>query len=177
MPTAEGQPLDTSELSYLDANWRAASILYEHLPNLRLWVVNVVDRMKLEFDRVHPHGLSDGNYDSLFTKDRPVIFDFHGYPWLIHRLTSSRTNRNLYVRGYIEEGTITTPFDLRVQNKVDRFHLVQDVVDRVPQLGTKGAYLKQWVQDKLVQHKRYIHQHGQDLPEILNWKWKREAQG
>lgn len=153
----------------------AVSILREHLPELKIRVVNVVDLMKLQSSSEHPHGLNDEDYDSIFTKDKHIIFNFHGYPWLVHRLTYRRTNRNLHVRGYKEEGTITTPFDLRVQNDIDRFHLVIDVIDRLPQLGSKGDYLKQQLKDKLVEHKHYVNKHGKDLPEILNWKWKTQV--
>ena len=150
----------------------AVSIMREHLPDLKIRVVNVVDLMKLQPRSEHPHGLSDIDFDQLFTKDKPVIFAFHAYPWLIHRLTYRRTNHdNIHVRGYKEEGTITTPFDMTVLNDMDRFHLVMDTIDRLPQTGDKGIYLKQQLKDKLIEHKQYIDKNGEDLPEIRNWKW------
>jgi xylulose-5-phosphate/fructose-6-phosphate phosphoketolase len=150
----------------------AVSLLRAELPALKIRVVNIVDLMKLVPPTEHPHGLSDPDFDILFTKDKPVIFAYHGYPWLIHRLCYRRTNhKNLHVRGYKEEGTITTPFDMSVLNDMDRYHLAGDVIDRLPQLGAKAAYLKQHLRDKLFQHKAYIREHGIDMPEVLNWKW------
>jgi xylulose-5-phosphate/fructose-6-phosphate phosphoketolase len=150
----------------------AVSILRERLPALKVRVVNVVDLMKLQPASEHPHGLSDDDFDSLFTRDKPVIFAFHAYPWLIHRLTYRRHNHeNLHVRGYKEEGTITTAFDMTVLNDLDRFHLVIDAINRLPQTGSEGAYLKQQLLDKLIEHKQYICRYGQDMPEIRNWRW------
>ena len=150
----------------------AVSILREKLPDLKIRVVNVVDLMKLQPESEHPHGLNDKDFDALFTKNKPVIFAFHAYPWLIHRLTYRRTNHhNIHVRGYKEEGTITTPFDMTVLNQLDRFDLVQDVIDRLPQLEDKAAYLKQEMKDKLIEHASYIRKNGIDMPEIRNWKW------
>jgi xylulose-5-phosphate/fructose-6-phosphate phosphoketolase len=153
----------------------AVSILRKSLPDLKIRVVNVVDLMKLQPQSEHPHGLSDKDFDSLFTTDKPIIFAFHAYPWLIHRLTYRRTNHhNLHVRGYKEEGTITTPFDMTVLNDMDRFHLVRDAIDRLPQLKGRGDYLKQEMQDKLIAHKQYIYREGRDMPEVRNWKWGAE---
>lgn len=154
----------------------AVSILREHLPALRVRVVNIVDLMKLQSPSEHPHGLDDVDFDQLFTADRPVIFAFHGYPTLIHRLTYRRRNHaNLHVHGYREEGTITTAFDMTVLNRLDRFHLVIDVIDRLPQLEQKGVYLKQVLQDKLIAHRQYIDENGEDMPEVRGWTWVTEA--
>ena len=150
----------------------AVTILRDAFPELKIRVVNVVDLMRLQADTQHPHGMSNQEYDLLFTKDKPILFAFHGYPSLIHELTYKRTNKNLHVRGYIEEGTITTPFDMRVLNKLDRFNLVMAAVYNLPQLGNRGAYLIQQMKDKLVEHKQYIAKYGEDLPEVSEWKWK-----
>jgi len=156
----------------------AVDLLRTHFPALKVRVINVVDLMTLTPRSEHPHGLSERDFDELFTRDRPIIFAYHGYPWLIHRLTYARTNhKNLHVRGYKEEGTTSTPFDMVVMNDMDRFHLVADVIDRVPQLGASAAYAKQAIRDKLIEHKQYIAQHGEDLPEIRNWQWGARAPG
>jgi len=150
----------------------AVSILRQHIPELKIRVINVVDLMKLQPASEHPHGLSDKDFDALFTKDKPIIFAYHGYPWLIHRLTYRRSNHdNLHVRGYKEEGTTTTPFDMVVRNDLDRFHLVGDVIDRVPSLGSRVAYIKQHIRDKLIDHKNYVREHGEDMPEVRDWRW------
>jgi xylulose-5-phosphate/fructose-6-phosphate phosphoketolase len=150
----------------------ATQLLREHIPELKVRVVNVVDLMKLQPPSEHPHGLPDRDFDNLFTSNRPVVFAYHGYPWLVHRLTYRRTNHsNLHVRGYKEEGTTTTPFDMVVRNDMDRFHLVQDVIDRVPSLGTRYALLHQKMADKRVEHAEYIRAHGDDMPEVRDWKW------
>lgn len=153
----------------------AVDLLRRQVPDLRIRVVNVVDLMTLQPKEEHPHGLPDKDFDTLFTTDKPIIFAYHGYPWLIHRLTYRRTNhKNLHVRGYKEEGTTSTPFDMAVRNDLDRFHLVADVIDRVPKLGYMAAYAKQFIRDKLIEHKEYIARYGQDMPEIRDWTWKRQ---
>lgn len=151
----------------------AVDLLKKRIPYLKVRVVNVVNLMALQPSSEHPHGLSDSDFDGIFTKDKPIIFAYHGYPWLIHRLTYRRTNHaNLHVRGYKEEGTTTTPFDMVVLNDLDRFHLALDVIDRVPGLAVKAAHVKQWIKDKLVEHKQYIIEHGEDMPEVRDWKWE-----
>jgi xylulose-5-phosphate/fructose-6-phosphate phosphoketolase len=150
----------------------AVQLIREHLPELKVRVINVVNLMKLQPKEEHPHGLSDADFDALFTKDKPIIFAFHGYPWLIHRLTYRRHNHhNLHVRGYKEEGTTSTPFDMVVMNDLDRFHLFGDVINRLPQLGARAAYAKQAINNKLCEHKQYIAEFGDDMPEITGWRW------
>jgi xylulose-5-phosphate/fructose-6-phosphate phosphoketolase len=150
----------------------AVDLLRQHLPSIAIRFVNVVDLMTLQPSSEHPHGLSDAEFDSIFTKDRPVVFAYHGYPWLIHRLTYRRANHgNFHVRGYKEEGTTTTPFDMAVLNDIDRFHLAGDVVDRIPRLQRVGAHFKQFLRDRLIEHKQYIVKHGDDMPAIRNWTW------
>jgi xylulose-5-phosphate/fructose-6-phosphate phosphoketolase len=150
----------------------AAALLREHLPELAVRVVNVVDLMRLQPESEHPHGLSDAEFDALFTTSQPVIFAYHGYPWLIHRLSYRRANHhNLHVRGYKEEGTTTTPFDMVMLNDLDRFHLVMDVIDRVPQLGERAAALRQHMADERLRHRAYTREHGEDPPELRDWIW------
>ena len=150
----------------------AVALLRANLPGLKIRVINVVDLMKLQPATEHPHGLTDVDFDQLFTTNKPIIFAYHGYPWLVHRLTYRRTNHaNLHVRGYKEEGTITTPFDMAVLNDLDRFHLAADAIDRLPQLGARAAYVKQLLMDRLTDHRRYIRQYGEDMPSIRNWRW------
>jgi len=154
----------------------AVDLLRHYAPEVRVRVINVVNLMTLQPQNEHPHGLTDREFDILFTTDKPIIFAFHGYPWLIHRLTYRRTGHdNIHVRGYKEEGTTTTPFDMCVLNNLDRFHLVSDVIDRVPKLGPRAAYAKQAIRDKLVDHKQFIRRYGEDMPEIAGWRWGREA--
>jgi xylulose-5-phosphate/fructose-6-phosphate phosphoketolase len=156
----------------------AVDLMRHHLPDLKVRVVNVVNLMKLQHASEHPHGLSDREFDALFTTNKPIIFAFHGYPWLIHRLTYRRTNhKNLHVRGYKEEGTTTTPFDMCVLNQIDRFNLVKDVVERVPKLGERAAYVIQAVNERLLDHRHYIQEHGDDMPEIAGWRWGRTNKG
>jgi len=150
----------------------AVELMRIHFPGLKVRVINVVDPMKLQAQSEHPHGLTDAEFDALFTADKPIIFAYHGYPSLIHRLTYRRTNhRNLHVRGYKEEGTTTTPFDMVVLNDLDRFHLVADVIDRVPGLGPGAVYARQAIRDRLIEHQQYIARYGEDLPEIREWRW------
>jgi xylulose-5-phosphate/fructose-6-phosphate phosphoketolase len=150
----------------------AVDLLRQNFPDLRIRVVNVVDLMTLQPASEHPHGLPNREFDSIFGTNTPIIFAYHGYPWLIHRLTYRRTAHNyLHVRGYKEEGTTTTPFDMTVMNDLDRYHLAGDAVDRVPRLQRVGAHFKQFLRNKLVEHKQYIHQHGDDMPDVKNWKW------
>ena len=154
----------------------AVDLLRRHAPELKVRVVNVVDLMKLQPSEEHPHGLSDSDFDAIFTVDKPIIFAFHGYPWLIHRLTYRRTNHaNLHVRGYKEEGTTTTPFDMVVRNDMDRFHLVEDVIDRVPGLIARAAALTEMIREELCRHTVYIGTYGEDMPEIRGWRWNAAA--
>jgi xylulose-5-phosphate/fructose-6-phosphate phosphoketolase len=150
----------------------AADLLRQHLPDLKVRVVNVVDLLRLQPEAEHPHGLSDRDFDAIFTADKPVVFAYHGYPWLIHRLTYRRANHhNIHVRGYIEEGTTTTPFDMVVLNNLDRYHLVMDVIDRTPSLGERAALVHQHMIDKRTEHWNYIREHGDDMPEVKDWHW------
>ena len=154
----------------------AVDLLRGYFPDIRIRFVNVVDLMRLQADREHPHGLSRAEFDSLFTKDKPIVFAYHGYPWLIHRLTYRHTNHNnLHVRGYKEEGTTTTPFDMCVLNEIDRFSLAIDVIDRVPRLGDAAAYARQELRDRIIEHRQYIRRYGEDMPEIAAWQWQSSA--
>jgi len=150
----------------------AVELLRQHTPELKVRVINIVDLMRLQPPSEHPHGISDRDFDALFTTEKPIIFAFHGYPWLIHRLTYRRGGHdNIHVRGYKEEGTTSTPFDMCVLNDIDRFHLVMDVIDRVPGLAERAAYAKQALRDKLIDHREYIRRYGDDMPEIKDWTW------
>jgi xylulose-5-phosphate/fructose-6-phosphate phosphoketolase len=154
----------------------AVDLLGRYAPEVKVRVINIVNLMTLQPPSQHAHGLPDHDFDALFTTDKPIIFAFHGYPWLIHRLTYRRAgHENIHVRGYMEEGTTTTPFDMCVLNELDRFHLVGEVIDRVPSLGARAAYAKQAIRDKLMEHKQYIARHGDDMPEITDWKWGQGA--
>jgi xylulose-5-phosphate/fructose-6-phosphate phosphoketolase len=153
----------------------AVELLHRFVPELKIRVINVVDLMRLQPPSLHPHGMTDRDFDALFTTDKPIIFAFHGYPWLVHRLTYRRTNhRNLHVHGYKEEGTTTTPFDMCVRNELDRFHLAEAVIDQLPQLGARAAYVKQALHERVVEHKQYITTFGEDMPEIRGWQWGQE---
>ena len=154
----------------------ATAILREQLPDLSMRVVNVVDLMRLQDEREHPHGLPDAEFDALFTADKPVIFAYHGYPWLIHRLTYRRTNhQNFHVRGYVEEGTTTTPFDICVMNGIDRFDLAISAIDRIPRLGDSAGHARDALTGRLIEHRQYVRTHGEDLPEVREWQWTGEA--
>jgi xylulose-5-phosphate/fructose-6-phosphate phosphoketolase len=150
----------------------ATALLRKHFPELKVRFVNVVDLYKIQDQKEHAHGLSDWDFDSLFTKDRPIIFNFHSYPWLIHKLTYRRTNhKNLHVRGYKEKGNINTPLELAIQNQIDRFNLTIDVIDRVPKLSVAGAHVKEWLKNQIIANSSYAHEYGTDRPEIIEWKW------
>jgi xylulose-5-phosphate/fructose-6-phosphate phosphoketolase len=154
----------------------AVDLVRDYIPDLKVRVINIVDLMTLQPRTEHPHGLTDPDFDALFTTDKPIIFAYHGYPWLIHRLAYKRHNHaNLHVRGYIEEGSTTTPFDMVVRNRIDRFHLVMDIIDRVPRLGSSAVHAKQAIRDKLIEHQRYIVAHGEDMPEVHKWRWRPAA--
>ncbi|HZQ09591.1 MAG TPA: phosphoketolase, partial [Anaerolineae bacterium] len=154
----------------------AVDMLFKYFPDLKVRTINVVDIFRLQPSSDHPHGMSDKDFDTLFTTDKPVIFAFHGYPGLIHKLTYNRTNHgNFHVHGYREEGTTTTPFDMVALNYLDRFHLVMDVIDRVPKLGARAAHVKQELQYKLIEHHQYVTEHGEDMPEVREWKWKHKT--
>jgi xylulose-5-phosphate/fructose-6-phosphate phosphoketolase len=150
----------------------AADLIRQNLPSLKVRVVNIVDLMRLQPPSEHPHGLPDPEFDDIFTSDKPVIFAYHGYPWLVHRLTYRRANHNsIHVRGYKEEGTTTTPFDMVMLNDLDRFHLVMDVIDRVPGLGSKAAHVRQRMVDERLKHRQYTRDHGEDAPDVRDWVW------